>query len=99
MGIIIHDDIETNFGIDVENAYCSFGASQIQINRIKDETYEITTTAYIWYNHLARKSKKMRMSSINLSIMINSHEMNSIPLYEILYTNLKPKFNQITNMI
>ena len=101
MGIIIHDEVNTPYGIDIKDTYSSFGNSHISatpeiINNIKH--MKIESTAYVWANKLARYSSRKSISHVHISTTVSIDHFTKTPLFTMLYNELKRKYISVSDI-
>tara|TARA_B100001094_G_scaffold332711_1_gene405989 strand:- start:845 stop:1141 length:297 start_codon:yes stop_codon:yes gene_type:complete len=98
MGIIVEDEIKLKSGIPITNSYASFGCSDAQIIKIKEDTYQISSTAKYWKDVQARLDDLQVIHKKSLNVVCKLEEIENGNIYKLLYeelTKLHSKSNYI----
>lgn len=94
MGIIVEDEIKLKSGICITNSYASFGCSDAQIIKIKEDTYQISCTAKYWKDCQSRLDNLQVINKKNLSVVCKLEEIEKGNIYKMLYEELTKLHSQ-----
>ena len=92
MGIIIHDNLILPNGCNVQDTYCSFYNSPIELRKNEDNNYTVRASASIYFNKSYRNNNKPILDKVNVSALLNDTPQLDTNLYEILYLTLKQRY-------
>ena len=100
MGIIIGDTITLSNGLTVQNAYASFGNTEVQVRKDENNNsqYILESHYHIWVDKNNRTNNKSIIDAGNVRKTITASDLNS-NLYTILYTEMKSNFTTTTDEI
>ena len=97
MGIIINDNLTFKNGCSAQNTYCSFFNSTIELSKGSDNNYYVRSSAAIYFNKSFRNGNKPILDRVNVSALLNDTPQLDTNLYEILYEELKERYENTTD--
>ena len=91
MGLIVHDVVDTTFGIGVTDGYCSFGMARTMIKQISEGVYEVRSRASLWKDLDSRMANASSLKDYMCLIKVKEADLADV--YSLMYADLMAKFS------
>ena len=104
MGLINKDVFQNRYGQEIYNTYISLGDNSIEIrkesemNQNDNAIYILTAVFNTWLSKESRDNGKIPFSTHMVSKTLSSDQITS-NIYNILYTEVKKKYSNTTDVI